>query len=101
MDTENIYMLCIFCSFIHPVLPETENRCLHGQGLPTPCSAVLLLTPCSLATMDHKVGSIPVLLVAKCNHLGRAEGESLEESLPQLQTACTASLLHLERGLES
>lgn len=100
MDTENIYTFYLLCSFIHPVLPEVEDgqREMHGQGLPTPCSAALLLTACSLAMMEHKVGSIPVLLVGKCNHLGRAEGEF---ELPQLQTVCTASLLHLERGLET
>lgn len=98
MDTENIYTFYLLCSFLHPVLPEIENKCLRGQGLPTPCSALLLLTACSLAMMEHKVGSIPVLLVGKCNHLGRAEGEL---KLPQLQTVCTASLLHLERGPET
>lgn len=78
MDTENIYTLYLLYSFIHPVLPEVENRCLHGQGLPTSCSAVLLLlTVCILAMMEPKVGSIPVLVVGKCNHLRRAEGESL------------------------
>lgn len=40
--------------------------------------------------MEQKVGSIPVLLVAKCNNLGRAEGESLNSlSYRQyVQSAC-------------
>lgn len=92
MDTDNFYTRYLICGFIHPVLPEVENRCLHGQGFPTSCSAVLLLTACSLAWWSIRWALSQCSWVAKCN-LGRAEGESLNSlSYRQyVQPACCTS----------
>lgn len=90
MDTGNFYTWHLICGFIHPVLPEVENKCLHGQGFLTPCSAVLLLTACSLAWWSTRWTLSQCSWVPKCN-LGRAEGESLNSlSYRQyVQPACT------------